>query len=197
MPYEREVPAWLAENIAQFDSIRVDQPMPAREVRRRSVRRRRYRSLSAAVAAVAVVAVGTAAYWNHMNTVRSAEDLARPAGASEMEAAREKLQDYYSALPEAFNSKNSAVKLEKLMAVNFTDAALMREVALEGMGSGNRAAVCGPVTASTTFAVGVLSSVRADTVRARVTSSSGPESIDVEFDLRAMKISEWACGNGD
>jgi len=63
------------------------------------------------------------------------------------------------------------------------------------MGSGNRRPYAVP-DSEHHLRGRVLSSVRADTVRARVTSSSGPESIDVEFDLRAMKISEWACATG-
>ncbi|MER7180175.1 hypothetical protein ABT404_11955 [Streptomyces hyaluromycini] len=193
MSGEYETPVWLVESIAQLESVRVDRPVSAQELRHRSVRRRRRRTRSAAIAAIAVVALGAGAYWNSKGVDRSVEDPARPGEASKISAAQEKMRAYYSVLPDAFATRNSTSKLRKLMTAHFTDGALKRETVLEGRGSGDLAAACGHVEATTTFTVGAPRSTGADTVRARVTSSSAPESIEVDFDLRTMRISKWSC----
>ncbi|MGW0580631.1 hypothetical protein ACWD25_32850 [Streptomyces sp. NPDC002920] len=201
MSDEHERPVWLTESIAQLESVRVDRPVPAQELRRRSVRRRQRRTRSAAIAAIAVTALGAGTYWNSVGADRSAKDPSRHGEASEISAAKisaaqEKLRDYYSVLPDAFATPDSTSKLRKLMTAHFTDTALKREVVLEGSGAGDLAATCGHVEAATTFTVGDPRSAGADTVRARVTSSSSPESIEVDFDLRTMRISKWSCPDG-
>lgn len=45
---EYQRPVWLAESIAQLEGVRVDRPLSAPELRRRSVRRRQRRARSAA-----------------------------------------------------------------------------------------------------------------------------------------------------
>lgn len=192
--YERLV--WLTESIAQLESVPVDRPVSAQELRHRSARRRQRRTRSAAIAAIAVAALGASAYWNSVGADRSAEDPARPSEVSEISAAQEKMRAYYSALPDAYATRDSTPKLQKLMSAYFTDTALKRETVLEGHGAGNLAATCGHVQATTTFTVGDPRSTGAHTVRAHVTSSSAPEAIDVDFDLLTMRISGWSCPDG-
>jgi hypothetical protein len=193
MSGEYETPVWLTESIAQLERVRVDRPVSAQELRRRSFRRRQRRSYSAALAAIAVAALGAGAYWNSVGADRSAEDPARHGEASKISAAQEKMREYYSVLPDAFATRDSTSKLWNLMTAHFTDKALKREAVLEGSGAGDLAATCGHVEATTTFTVGDLRSTGADTVRAGVTSNSAPESIEVDFDLRTMRISKWSC----
>lgn len=113
-----------------------------------------------------------------------------------MSAAQEKLRAYYSVLPDAFAAQDSTSKLWKLMTEHFTEAALKREAVLEGSRAGELAATCGHVEATTVFTVGDLHSAGPDAVRARVTSNSTPKSIEVDFDLRTMRISKWSCPDG-
>ncbi|MEV8539198.1 hypothetical protein [Streptomyces sp. NPDC051572] len=190
---EYERPAWLAESIVQLESVRVDQPVSAQELRRRSIRRRQRRTRSAVIAAIAVTAVGASAFWNSAGANRSAADPSRHGADSRISAAQENLRAYYSVLPDAFAARDSKSKLWKLMTAHFTETALKREVVLEGSGSGDLAATCGQVEATTAFTVGDPRSAGADTVRARVTSDSAPETIEVDFDLRTMRISKWSC----
>ncbi|WP_405547277.1 hypothetical protein OG478_49520 [Streptomyces phaeochromogenes] len=196
MSGEYERPVWLAESVAQLESVRVDRPVSAPELRRRSVRRRQRRTRSAALAAIVVAAFGAGAYWNSVGADRSAEGPARPGEVSKISAAQEKMRAYYSVLPDAFDTRHSTSKLRNLMTAYFTDTALKREVVLEGRGAGDLAATCGDVEATTTFTVGDPRSAGANTVRARVTSNSAPESIEVDFDLRTMRISKWSCPDG-
>ncbi|MFI1035794.1 hypothetical protein ACWD4O_12245 [Streptomyces sp. NPDC002623] len=196
MSDEYERPAWLAESIAQLENIRVDGPASAKELRRQSFRRRQRRNRSASIVAIAATALGAGAYWNAMGVNPSAEDPARRGEVSQISAAQEELQAYYSVLPDAFSSRDSPSRLWKLMTAHFTDTALKREVILEGSGADDLAATCGHVDATTTFTVGDPRSTGADTVRARVTSSSSQESIEVDFDLRTMRISNWSCIDG-
>ncbi|MER6952366.1 hypothetical protein [Streptomyces sp. NPDC000618] len=196
MSDEYERPAWLAESIAQLENIRVDGPASAQELRRQSFRRRKRRNRSASIVAIAATALGAGAYWNATGVNRSAEDPARRGEVSQISAAQEELQAYYSVLPDAFSSRDSPSRLWKLMTAHFTDTALKREVILEGSGADDLAATCGHVDATTTFTVGDPRSTGADTVRARVTSSSSQESIEVDFDLRTMRISNWSCIDG-
>ncbi|MEU5347604.1 MULTISPECIES: hypothetical protein [unclassified Streptomyces] len=193
MSDEYERPVWLTESITQLENVRVDRPLPAQELRRRSVRRRQRRTRSAAIAAITVTALGAGAYWNSMSADRSAENPSQHGEVSQISAAQEKLRAYYSVLPEAFTTRDSTSKLQKLMTAHFTDTALKREIVLEGDGAADVAATCGHVETATTFTVGAPRSTGADTVRARVTSSSTPESIEVVFDLRTMRISKWSC----
>jgi len=196
--YERS--GWLAESIAQLESVRVDRPVSAPELRRRSVRRRQRRTRSAAIAAIAVTAIGAGAFWNSVGADRSAEYPSHHGGNSRISAARENLRTYYSVLPDAFAARdatsNSKSKLWKLMTAHFTETALKREAVLEGSGADDLAATCGQVEAATVFTVGDARSVGADTVRVRVTSDSAPESIEVDFDLRTMGIAKWSCPDG-
>jgi hypothetical protein len=143
-----------------------------------------------------VTALGAGAYWNSVGADRSADDPSRHGEASKISAAQEKLRAYYSVLPDAFATRDSTSRLWKLMTAHFTDTALKREVVLEGSGASDVAAACGHVEATTTFIVGDPRSAGADTVRARVTSTSTPESIEVDFDLRTMRISKWSCPDG-
>lgn len=196
MPGEDERPAWLAESIAKLESVRVDRPVSAHELRRRGVRRRQRRTRSFALAAIIVVALGAGAYWNSVDADRSATYPARPGEDSRISAAQEKMRAYYSALPDALATRYSTSTLQKLMAMFFTEAALKREIVLEGRGADDLAATCGDAEATTTFTVGNPRGVGANTVRARVTSNSGPESIEVDFDLRTMRISKWSCPDG-
>ncbi|MEV0932310.1 hypothetical protein ACIBMX_35050 [Streptomyces phaeochromogenes] len=196
MSGEYERPVWLAESVAQLESVRVDRPVSAPDLRRRSVRRRQRRTRSAALAAIVVAAFGAGAYWNSVGADRSAEDPARPGEVSKISAAQEKMRAYYSVLPDAFDTRHSTSTLRNLMTAYFTDTALKREVVLEGRGAGDLAATCGDVEATTTFTVGDPRSAGANTVRARVTSNSAPESIEVDFDLRTMRISKWSCPDG-
>ena len=198
MSGEDERPVWLAESIAQLESVRVDRPVSAQELRRRSVRRRQRRTRSAALAAIVVAAFGAGAYWNSVGADRSAEYPARPGDTSQISTAQEKMRAYYSLLPNSFATRHSTPQLQKLMALYFTDTALKREAVLEGRGSGDLAATCGNVEATTTFTVDVPRSTGANTVRARVTSDSAPKSIEIEvdFDLRTMRISKWSCPDG-
>ncbi|WP_405839762.1 hypothetical protein [Streptomyces sp. NBC_01518] len=195
---EYQRPVWLAESIAQLESVRVDRPLSAPELRRRSVRRRQRRTRSAAVAAIAVTAIGAGAFWNSVGTDRSAEDPSHHEEDSRTSAAQEKLRTYYSALPDAFAARDatSKSKLWKLMTAHFTQPALKREVVLEGNGADDLAATCGQVEATTVFTVGAARSAGAHTVRVRVTSDSPAESIEVDFDLRTMRISNWSCPDG-
>ncbi|MGW2047678.1 hypothetical protein ACWCPF_21220 [Streptomyces sp. NPDC001858] len=202
MSDEYEHPVWLAEGITQLESVRVEGPVSAQELRRRSVRRRRRRTRAGALAVIAVTALGVGAYWNSTGMKVSADDPARRGRDSRISAAQEELQAYYSALPDAYApayadaSPDSRAELWKLMTAHFTDTALKREVVLEGSGGDDLAATCGPVDATSAFTVGDPRSTGADTVRARVTSSSSPESIEVDFDLRSMRISNWSCTDG-
>ncbi|MFJ5307407.1 hypothetical protein [Streptomyces sp. NPDC088350] len=189
--YER--PVWLAESIAQLERVWVDRPVSAQELRRRSVRRRQRRTRSAVVAAIAVTAIGASAFWNSVGVNRSTADPSRHGEDSRISAAQENLRAYYSVLPDAFAAQDAKAKLWKLMKAHFTDTALKREVVLEGSGAGDLAATCGQVEATTTFTVGDPRSIGADTVRARVTSDSAPEAIEVDVDLRTMRISAWSC----
>ncbi|MEU8709869.1 hypothetical protein [Streptomyces sp. NPDC048565] len=193
MSGECERPAWLTESVAELESVRVDRPVAAQELRRRGVRRRQRRTRSSALAAIVVVALGAGTYWNSVDADRSAADPARPGEDSRVSAAQEKMRAYYSVLPDAFATRHSTSELRKLMAVYFTDAALKRETILEGRGADDLAATCGDAEATTTFTVGAPRRVGANTVSARVTSNSAPESIEVDFDLRTMKISKWSC----
>jgi hypothetical protein len=52
------------------------------------------------------------------------------------------------------------------------------------------------VAATTVFTVGTARSAGADTVRVHVTSDSAPESIEVDVDLRSLRISKWSCPDG-
>lgn len=196
MSDEYERPGWLTESIAELATVRVQRPVSAQELRRRSVRRRQRRSRSAIVAAIAVSVLGAGAYWNSMGVDRSAENPSRHGEASRISAAQEELRAYYSALPDAFATRNSTSKLWKLTTAHFTERALKREAVLESGGADDLAAACGQVEPTTTFTVGDPRSVGPDTVRARVTSDSAPGSIEVELDLRTMRISNWSCSGG-
>jgi hypothetical protein len=195
---EYERPGWFTESIAQLESVRVDRPVSAPELRRLSVRRRQRRTRSAAIAAIAVTAIGAGALWNSVGADRSAEYPSRPGDDPRISAARENLRTYYSVLPDAFAAQGSTSKskLWKLMTAHFTEAALKREAVLEGNGADDLAATCGHVEAVTVFTVGDARSAGADTVRVRVTSDSAPESIEVDFDLRTMRIAKWSCPEG-
>ncbi|MFF0010351.1 hypothetical protein [Streptomyces sp. NPDC005374] len=196
MSGEYERPVWLTESVAQLENLRVGRPVSAQELRRRSVRRRQRRTRSAALAAIVVAALGAGAYWNSVGADRSAEDPARLGEVSKISAAQEKMRAYYSVLPDAFATRHSTSKLRKLMTAYFTDTALKREVVLEGRGAGDLAATCGDVEATTTFTVGAPRSAGADTVRAHVTSNNASEAIEVDFDLRTMRILRWSCPDG-
>lgn len=193
MSDEYERPAWLTESIAQLESVRVDRLVSSQELRRRSVRRRQRRTRSAALAGIAVTAISAGAYWNSLGADRAAEGPAHHGEASQISATQEKLRTYYSALPDAYATRDSTSTLQKLMTVHFTDTALKREAVLEKRGAGGLAATCGRVKATTTFIVGDPRSAGGETVRARVTSNSGPEAIEVYFDLRTMRITKWSC----
>lgn len=195
---EYERPVWLTESIAQLERVRVDRAVSAPELRRRSVRRRQRRTRSAAIAAIAVTAIGAGAFWNSVGADRSAEYPSHIEKDSRISAAQEKLRTYYSVLPDAFAARDSTSKskLWKLMTAHFTETALKREVVLEGSGAGDLAATCGHVDTTTVFTVGAARSAGADTVRVRVTSDSAPESIEVDVDLRTMRISKWSCPDG-
>uniref|UniRef100_A0AAU2VP02 Uncharacterized protein n=1 Tax=Streptomyces sp. NBC_00008 TaxID=2903610 RepID=A0AAU2VP02_9ACTN len=196
MSGEYERPVWLTESITQLESVRVDRPVSAQELRRRGVRRRQRRTRSSALAAIFVMALGAGTYWNSVDADRSAAAPASPGEDSRISAAHEKMRAYYSVLPDAFTTRHSTSKLQKLMTAYFTDAALKRELVLDGHGVDDLAATCGDVEATTTFTVGDPRRVGANTVRARVTSNSAPESIEVDFDLRTMRISKWSCPDG-
>ncbi|MFJ9378589.1 hypothetical protein [Streptomyces sp. NPDC101455] len=200
MSDEYERPGWLTESISQLESVRVDRPLSAPELRRKSVRRRQRRTRSAAVAAIAVTAIGAGAFWNSVGADRSAENPSHHEEDSRTTAAQQKLRTYYSVLPDAFAARDSTStsksKLWNLMTAHFTEPALKREVVLEGNGADDLAATCGQVEATTVFTVGAARSAGADTVRVRVTSDSAPESIEVDFDLRTMRISNWSCPDG-
>ncbi|MGW0650387.1 hypothetical protein ACWD4T_16460 [Streptomyces umbrinus] len=202
MPDEDETPPWLTENIAQLDRVRISRPLPAQELRRRGTQRRQRRTRSAVIAATAVTAVtilGAAAYWNPVSSDRSAEGPARHGEASRTSAAQDTLRAYYAALPDALATRDSTPKLWKLMNTHFTDTALKREAVLESNaahGTDGLAATCGPVDATTTFTVAVPHSTGTDTARTRVTTNSTPGSIQVDIDLRTLKISNWSCPHG-
>ena len=196
MSDEYERPGWLTESIAELASVSVERPVSAQELRRRSVRRRRRRTRSAVVAAFAVSVLGAGAYWNSVRADLSAENPSRHGEASRMSAAQEELRAYYSVLPDAFATRDSTSELWKLMTAHFTERAQKREAVLESGGADDLAATCGQVEPTTTFTVGDPRSVGPDTVRARVTSDSAPESIEVELDLRTMRTSGWSCPDG-
>ncbi|MFI0817209.1 hypothetical protein ACH4TX_11975 [Streptomyces sp. NPDC021098] len=195
MSDERRIEAWFTENATALDEVRIERALSGREVRRRSAGRRRRRVLTAAVAAVAVTSLAGVVGWKAMRPAPSAVEPARPGESPDMERAQEKLRSYYAALPDALASREPAsrAKLSKLMATHFTPTALRAEVIRKRTATASPAATCGPVDADTTFTVGGLRRTGADTIRARVTSSGGPEAIDVSFDLRVMKISKWSC----
>lgn len=196
MSGEYEHPAWLTESVAELESVRVDRPVSAQELRRRGARRRQRRTRSYALAAIIAVALGAGTYWNSVHADRSAAYPARPSEDSRISVAQEKMRAYYSALPDAFATRNSTSTLQKLMAVHFTETALKQEIILESRGADDLAATCGGAEATTTFTVGDLRRVGANTVRARVKSNSAPDSIEVDFDLRTMRISKWSCPDG-
>ncbi|MBD3010366.1 hypothetical protein [Streptomyces sp. 5-10] len=198
MSDERRVEAWFAETATALDDVRVERTLSGRDVRRRSAGRRRRRVLAGAVAAVGVVAFGAATVWNVTRPERSAVEPAHPREGRDMERAQEKLRAYYSGLPEALASRRpaQAAKLSKLMAVHFTETALRNAMVSKRKGADGLAATCGRVTADTVFTVGEPRRTGAGTVRARVVNSSGPVAIDVDFDVRAMKISKWSCPGG-
>ncbi|MBK3574879.1 hypothetical protein JHN63_13845 [Streptomyces sp. MBT65] len=195
---EYERPGWLSESIAQLESVRVERPVSAPELRRRSVRRRQRRTRSVAVAAIAVTAIGAGAFWSSVGANRSAETPSHHEEDSRTSAAQENLRTYYSVLPDVLAARGATSKsqLWKLMTEHFTETALKREVVLEGSGSDDLAATCGHVTATTVFTVGAARSAGADTVRVHVTSDSAPDSIEVEVDLRSLRISNWSCPEG-
>lgn len=193
MSGEYETPVWLAESIAQLEGVRVNRPMPAQELRRQSVRRR---TRSAALTAIAVATLTAGAYWNYQGADQATGDPTHHGEASRISAAKEKLRSYYSVLPDAFASRDSTPEMWNLMTAHFTDTALKREAVLERSGADELAATCGQVEATTTFSVGDPRSTGVDTVRSRVTSSSAPGSIEVDFDLRTMRITKWSCPDG-
>ncbi|MEV1069916.1 hypothetical protein [Streptomyces sp. NPDC050263] len=53
MPDEDETQPWLTESIAQLDRVRISQPLPAQELRRRGIQRRQRRARSSVIAATA------------------------------------------------------------------------------------------------------------------------------------------------
>jgi hypothetical protein len=198
MSDEYERPGWLTESIAQLESVQVERPVSAPELRRRSVRRRQRRTRSVAIAVIAVTAIGGGAFWNSVGADRSAENPSHHEEDSRTSAAQGKLRTYYAALPDVLAARDatSKSKLWKLMTAHFTETALKREVVLEGSGSDDLAATCGHVAATTVFTVGTARSAGADTVRVHVTSDSAPESIEVDVDLRSLRISKWSCPDG-
>ncbi|MFF7649018.1 hypothetical protein ACFZCY_03995 [Streptomyces sp. NPDC007983] len=197
MSDERRVHAWFAENATLLDDVRVERTLSGREVRRRSAGRRRRRVLAAAVATVAVTSFAGVAGWNATRPERSAVEPSRPGESADMRRAHDTLRSYYSALPDAFASGGRAAssKLSKLMATHLTPTALRAEAIRKRTEAGSPAATCGEVTADTTFSVGGLRRTGADTVRARVVAKGGGGSgpVDVDFDIRVMKIAKWSC----
>ncbi|WAP57271.1 hypothetical protein [Streptomyces sp. S465] len=201
MSDELRVQGWLAESRARLDEVRVERPMPGREVRLRGARRRRRRVLSATAAALSAATCAGVVCWHVLSAERTAVRPARPAESAGMTRVREELRSYYSALPGTVAAQGetaSATKLSQLLATHFTSGALRQEeaAARTPTGTDGPAATCGRVTAHTTFTVGDPHRTGTDTARVRVVRDGGPEAIDIEFDLRVMKISKWSCPNG-
>ncbi|MHC3818520.1 hypothetical protein [Streptomyces sp. DT9] len=197
MSDEDGVREWIDRNTPQFDSIPVERRMSGRAVRQRASRRsRRRRTLTAGSAAIAAAAFAAVLLWNSTDAGQPTSAAAQPVETRGQQKAREKLGAYYSALPEALSAGDSATQLSKLLAMYFTASALKEAQVHVIAQDDGRAAICGYVGPDTTFSVGVPRSVDVDTVRARVTSSADSKPIDVDVDIRTMRIAHWTCPDG-
>lgn len=192
MPSEEGINNWINEQADQLAEVRVTPSMLGHEVRQQAVRRRRRRA--ALVAATAIVVVSATLVLSRPLAPQS-RDTQPPTSADvrTAQAARARLQSYYSKLPHLLTTANPSVSTVDLMRTYLTIEAQAHAAAQKGTGDSEFGAVCGKVDKETTFGVGGMRRIGRSTLRFHVTTNAGPQPVDVDVDARSLRITNWVC----